>query len=569
MRAARLARDPAELKDRYDVLVVGSGYGGAITAARLGHANHRAGGALRIAVLERGREHPTGTFPTTAAGFVKELCSPRNPLGLFAVERHKTIDVLHAHGLGGTSLVNFNVAIVPDREVFLTSWPKAFTDLVQQAPQGIGGLQEYFGRAQAMLGANRYADGEDLPRTAVFAQIADRAGVAHETLDITVSKEDRVTRYGVRRSRCPNHGDDGTGDNTGSKNTLMTNYLPMAAHHGVELHTHVEVDRVEPGDGGQWRVHATRRGEHGETEDVVLTARRVVLAAGTLGTAGVLLRSARAGLALSRRLGKNFSGNGDNFGVAYNTDLRTDTQAWAGVDGKRSQLRCGPSITSVMRFGMDQPDLRKRFTVEDLSIPSAAADLMRLGLMAYAATSYRDLAAAKVERWRKDARWNTDGAMNHSLGFLLMVHDNADGELVLDKKGQVRIDWPGAPTERIYRDVDEMMAKAVAGIGGTYMANPRWNKALLGKHLITAHPMGGCAVADSVDWGVVDHGGRVFHPDGGVHEGLYVTDASVIPRSVGVNPFLTISMFAERASELLRAELGLPGYDAAREGDDR
>lgn len=126
-----------------------------------------------------------------------------------------------------------------------------------------------------------------------------------------------------------------------------------------------------------------------------------------------------------------------------------------------------------------------------------------------------------------------------------------------------------APTERMYKDVDAILEPAVAAIGGTYMNNPRWKHRLLGKHLVTAHPLGGCATADGIDGGVVDDSGRVFSPGGEVHEGLYVCDGSVIPRSIGVNPFLTISMFAERAAESLRAELALPAYDADLEGDDR
>ena len=81
-------------------------------------------------------------------------------------------------------------------------------------------------------------------------------------------------------------------------------------------------------------------------------------------------------------------------------------------------------------------------------------------------------------------------------------------ELVLRKNGTVKIDWPGAPTQRIYFDVDEVLKPAVEAIGGTYMKNPRWDKRFLGKHLITAHPMGGCATGDNVDAGVVDHAGR-------------------------------------------------------------
>jgi cholesterol oxidase len=145
---------------------------------------------------------------------------------------------------------------------------------------------------------------------------------------------------------------------------------------------------------------------------------------------------------------------------------------------------------------------RKRFAVEDISLPRALIDSFRFGLMGLAATSYRHLRPAKLDRCRRDIVFNTDGAMNHSLGFLIMVHDNSDGELVLRKNGTVKIDWPRAPTERIYHDVDAIMKPAVEAIGGTYIKNPRWDKRFLGKHPITAHPMGGCVTADNVDAGV-------------------------------------------------------------------
>lgn len=221
--AATLASAPEQLQSDYDVVIVGSGYGGAITAARLGVANAAAGGKLTIAVLESGDEYPTGTFPESEESVVASLRTAVSPLGLFEIDRHKTIDVIHANGLGGTSLMNFNVAIVPDREVFLASWPKPFRDMVERDPNGVGGLTEYCDRAARMLGANRFIEGEALPRVDVFGQIAKHAGAEVVPLNITVNKEDRVTRYGVTRRACPMHGGDGTGDNTFSKNTLMTN----------------------------------------------------------------------------------------------------------------------------------------------------------------------------------------------------------------------------------------------------------------------------------------------------------------------------------------------------------
>ena len=295
----------------------------------------------------------------------------------------------------------------------------------------------------------------------------------------------------------------------------------------------------------------------------------MIIAANSLGSSAILLRSQAEGLRLSRRLGKNFSGNGDNFGVAYNTDRVTDAQGFGTRSDERSKLKAGPNITSMTRFGGEQRDLRKRYTVQDITAWGPVVDAARTALAGLAGTQYRDWRREKVARWRMDRRWNTDGAINHSLAFLIMCHDSSDGEIMLDKKGSATVDWPGATTERIYEDIDEVLRPAVEAIGGTYIKNPRWATRFLGNHLITAHPIGGCSTADSVDYGVVDHAGRVFDADGGYHEGLYVSDGSVLPRALAVNPSLTISMFAERMADHLRAELGLPSYDPAAERDDR
>jgi len=566
--ATRIASPIEQLGDHYDLLIVGSGYGGAIMVARLGYANHVAGQKLKIAVMERGAEYPTGTFPDTAASAVEAKRTSGNPLGIFEVLPNDTVDVLQGCGLGGTSLMNFNVAIVPDREVFLQSWPSAFRSEVETDPEGVGGLEQYYARARQMLGAVRYAEDENLNRIKVFEQIAEQVGVETDFAEITVSKQDRVTRFGVHRRRCWNNGDDGTGDNTGAKNTLMTNYLPMAKHYGVDLFTLVEVDRVEQHPDGGWRVVAVHHsGPEAKTPaPVEVRADRVGLSAGTLGTNGILLRSSANGLPLSAQLGKNFGGNGDALTVAYNTD----TQPWNSREtGPRAELRCGPAINAVMRINADDPDLSRRATVEDLSIPSPIAGAVRIGLMSLAATLHLRDNPAGLNRVRKDVVFNTDGAMNHSLGFLIMVYDDQNGEVVLDSNRTPSIVWPDAHKHPAYAAVDEVLKPAVEAIGGSYIKNPRANNWTFGKRVFTAHPMGGCVTADSVDLGVVDDAGRVFHPDGGVHDGLYVADASVIPAPMGVNPLLTISMFAERSAERLREESGLPGYDPDDEGDDQ
>jgi cholesterol oxidase len=272
----------------------------------------------------------------------------------------------------------------------------------------------------------------------------------------------------------------------------------------------------------------------------------------------------------SPQLGEHFSGNGDSFAAAHNTDRVTNAQGFGTDKGPRASINVGPQITSMMRFGADQPDLRKRFTVQDLTMPRAVVDTIRMGLGMCSTATYPKVSAPAAARRARDLLgWNTDGAMNHTVGMLIMAHDTSDGRIVLNEHEAPQIDWPSAPADHIYKEIEDVLAAAVKKLGGGYLHNPRWGSPYLGNNLVTAHPLGGCTTADDPDGGVVDHAGRVFDPDGATYDGLYVCDGSVIPRALAVNPLFTISMFAERAADELRGELGLPLYDAARERDDR
>jgi cholesterol oxidase len=579
-----LASDRSRLGDQYDVVIIGSGYGGAISAARLGCANARAGHPLRIALLERGDEHPTGRFPDTPAGFFSQLRHPeKNPLGLYELLSHPTVDVMQGCGLGGTSLINANVALAPDREVFASGWPRAIQEDAES-----GRLATYYQRARHMLDPVPFAAGRNFAKVPVFGDVAHAAGAHAKALDLTVSREARVTRFGVRRDACRSCGDCITGCNFGGKNTVATNYLPMARHFGVDLFVRLEVDHVEACPGGGYRLIVRDRGAHpsgplplslpiptlAREETRTLVARRVILAAGTLGTAGILLRSAAAGLPLSGQLGHGFSGNGDFFAVAYNTDHITHIQGLGqqalGPDGTGDGA-AGPSITVGMRLGEGDPDLRRRFTIQDLGSPSALVGFFRLGILSLAALE----GGVALRRPRHFARWlhdlvpNSTGAFNRTLGFLIMGHDSAQGRLHLRTDGSVSIEWPDAARDTIFAEANAMLAATMPTIGGTYIINPISRYRAFDQNLVTAHPLGGCITADDAGGGTVDHRGRVYAEDGRVHEGLYVSDGSVIPRALGVNPLLTISAFTERMVEHLRHELGLPAYDEAVERDDR
>ncbi len=140
-----------------------------------------------------------------------------------------------------------------------------------------------------------------------------------------------------------------------------------------------------------------------------------------------------------------------------------------------------------------------------------------------------------------------EGPLSRTHTFFVVSHDSAGGRVVL-KDGAAAVDWAGVNEEPFLLRVDSMLASLCAGNGASYVKSPLAT-AMLGQRPATAHPLGGAPMAEDAGGGVVDHKGRVFDPGkaGGVHAGLYVSDGSVIPRSLGVNPLLTITALAERA----------------------
>lgn len=146
------------------------------------------------------------------------------------------------------------------------------------------------------------------------------------------------------------------------------------------------------------------------------------------------------------------------------------------------------------------------------------------------------------------------GAVAHTQTYLAMANDDAGGEMVLED-GQLQIRWPGVARQAIFAKIDEKLAAFTKANGGTYIKNPL-SRTIFGENLVTVHPLGGCRMAASADEGVVNHACQVFDVSpgaepGAVHHGLYVCDGAVIPRSLGVNPLLTISAVAERAMMII------------------
>lgn len=562
-----LASDASTMDDRYGVVIVGSGYGGAVTAARLALAGHS------VCVLERGREWTPGRFPDELPALAAEVRTDRHPLGLYDYQRGHDVDVFAGSGLGGTSLVNASVALRPTDDVFQhPRWPRALRDAA-----AAGDLEREFARVEQMLGvtrAGRHRDDASSPPKVIAHQRSAR-DKPFTLLDIAVrpsTEPEGPNAHGVHQRPCTYCGDCVTGCNVGAKNTLTMNYLPVAKAHGAALFTGMEVDFVlpaAPGDRG-WFVFARHhRGDGLAPLERVIHAENVVLAAGALGSTGILLRSRERGLSVSSRLGHHFSANADLMGFGYNTDAPTNVLGFGAHAPPRAGYRTGPLIMSMVDR---RSDPTRRLLVQEGAIPRGLVELTRAAILLGGGEGdlgLRERAQALSRIVRDAFHAGPDGALNHSMLYLGMGHDGADGRIILDATGKPRVVW-GAISERpVYRQLVDEMTALVTELGGSYVPNPRWMQAL-GKNPVTVHPLGGCPMGDTADDGVVDDTGTVFAnaANGGErHEGLFVMDGAVIPTSLGANPLLTISALAERFAALLsrraRARIERPRHRPA------
>jgi cholesterol oxidase len=553
----RLASPIADIKPRYDVVIVGSGYGGAIAASRLARAKKANGDRLSVCVLERGRELQPGEYPDTPSKVLGEiqLNLPGlrffSPTGLYDFRFNGDINVFVGCGLGGTSLINAGVSLRPEPAVFSAPWwPQGLLD-------DMPGLRLGFRRAEDMLAPTPLPLPPERPtprKLQALEKSAKQLGATVTRPPINVTFTEGVNRFGVPQHACECCGDCVSGCNYAAKNTLIMNYLPDAKAHGAEMYTEVSVRFVEP-VRDRWAVHyelldAGR--ERFAPPPMMVTAAVVILAAGTLGSTEILLRSARRldpvsdvpRLPLSPRLGERFSSNGDVVAVSYNGEEPLEA---VGFGRHRSQGRepVGPTITGSI-------DLRRRPTLDDGmviqegAIPGAIATLVP-PLLAFTSVltgrwppADRQSIRFQLRRWIRCLRGAYRGAVRSTQTFLVMTHDLAAGVMKLDPRDRLRVEWPGIDRQRLFNAVSDRLWKASAPLTGAYIRSPY--------KPTTVHPLGGCVMAEDAERGVVDHEGRVFRGPAGaeVHEGLYVCDGSIIPRSLGVNPLLTISALAER-----------------------
>jgi cholesterol oxidase len=504
----------------YDVIVVGSGFGGSVTALRLTEKGYRVG------VLEAGRRWNAGDYPKTNWNIRKSIWAPR--LGLTGPQQITSLGkclVFSGCGVGGGSLIYGNTLYEP-LPAFYTD--KAWAHLTDWRDE----LAPYYDQAKRMLGV--VTNPRTGPKDDILLQVAEGRGVAdtfHRT-DVGVFFNEGMEGVevddpyfggaGPRRAGCIHCSECFTGCKHNAKNTTTTNYLHMAEANGAEVHELTTVTSVAPDGNGGYVVETARSNGWLRMGRQAFTAEQVVFAAAALGTQKLLHRMRRDGSLpqLSPRLGEL---------------TRSNSEAIIGVTSKsRTDLAQGVAITSsihpepqthveVCTYGTGQNAL---FLQTVPMVDGGAFRLLRLLLT---------VVLHPINFLRSQ---NARGASDRSVIILVMQSlDNSltsylkRGRLVTKQgTGEPNPDW--IP---LAHDIAREYAEKADAISGNIVTD-------IFNIPATAHYIGGCTIGDGPESGVIDPFQRVYG-----HPGLHVADGSAITANLGVNPSLTITAQAERA----------------------
>lgn len=580
----------------FDVVIVGTGYGGAVAAAELA----RSRGSKRICVLERGNEHLPGSFPSRMSDLpghvrfsTKEAGHARGRRdGLFDLRIGEDLCALVGNGLGGGSLINAGVMAMPDKAVFASArWPSALRE-----GRAVDELFEMGDALRQRLGATRTVKSVSHPQPLKYHALGSfHGGATVRPLPITVAltdekEKDFHTAADVRIDACVRCGDCATGCNHNAKVSLDVTLLAEARQHGAELFTGATVLRIEKQQdadtGPAWHLHVVHTDEplrRRQGAATVIRARRVVLAAGTFGSTEILLRSRSDGLRLSHKLGHHVSANGDLIAAAYAGKHEANCAGDEDLDPRRvpAAAQVGPTITGMV-------DLRATdgMLIQDLAVPGPLRPLLEQSVTT--ACAIHLLAEADTEPHgphTRDVCAVDPGAIRRTLMVAIIGHDSADGVIKLNAgdgieagDGATTVRWPTLRDDPRLKARHHRFEQLLRDSGARALPNPMWQlmpgklQDLLGGDtgpLLTVHPLGGCPMGDDAASGVVDDCGRVF--DAGAdrkdarHEGLVVLDGSIIPASLGINPALTIAGIALRAVGHLKADWGYASQASGRE----
>ncbi|MEI5674579.1 MULTISPECIES: GMC family oxidoreductase [unclassified Nocardioides] len=513
----------------YDVLVIGSGFGGSVTALRLTEKGYDVG------VLEAGRRFADDEFAATSWDSRRYLFVPA--LRMFGIQRfHLLRDVLvvSGAGVGGGSLVYGNTLYQPGRSFYDDPHWRDLTDWEAE-------LAPWYDQAHRMLGVTTYD--RVTPADRVMQAVADDLGVRDgwrpTDVGVVLGPEPGTPvgdpffgGVGPERHTCRHCGECMTGCRHNAKNTLVKNYLHLAERAGAVVHPLTTVTAVRPLPGGGYAVdtHRTDRRRARRT----FTAGHVVLAASSLGTQRLLHAQRDAGRLprLSPRLGE-LSRTNSEAGLAVRA-RGDDVDYTEGVAITSSIHLDERTHVEPCRYGRGSNTMG--LAMATMTDPEPGRS--RLGVMLRA-----------MWRGRRDLRRLHDprGWSEQTIGLLVMQTDDNSlttytrrrrlgrGRVMTTRQGIGEPNPTHLPEANL---VSRQVAERMGGIPGA-----GWNEAF--DVPITAHFLGGCPIGLTRETGVVDPYHRVHG-----YDGLHVMDGSVVAANLGVNPSLTITAMAERAASL-------------------
>lgn len=512
---------------------------------------------LDVCVLERGKAYAPGDFPRSPREMGANFWDPSEGMhGLFDVWSFRGLEALVASGLGGGSLIYANVLLRKDPKWFVTEdlerggyeyWPVTRAD-----------LDPHYDRVEKMLEPQRYPvehkPYDATPKTRAVWEAAEGLGldVQHPPLAVRFAKEGgtpvpgekfgRPDRnlHGAQRYTCRLVGECDVGCNWGAKNTLDFNYLSAAKRRGATLRTRAEVRTFVPERGGfriDYVIHPGKK-EHAVTAD------RLVLSAGTLGSTFLLLRNHEAFPGLRKQLGTRFCGNGDLLTFAVGCREITDPAR-------------GPVITTAVRYPDaldDDGSAGRGFYLEDAGVPEfvnwlvqatdAPGSARRAMTVFWRILRQRVLGNPESNLSAEVAGILGDGELSSRyLPLLGMGRDIPDGKMELTRKKYLDVDWRKKKSGPYFDRVREESHRLAKALGAKKVKdNPNWHL----RRVITVHPLGGCPMGRTDAEGVVNLRGETW-----AHPRLYVADGSVMPGPVGPNPSLTIAALADRFADAI------------------
>ncbi|MEU8511901.1 GMC family oxidoreductase [Kitasatospora sp. NPDC048722] len=543
-----MAGSPEQGEFDYDVVVVGSGFGGSVAALRLTEKGYR------VAVLEAGRRFDRDELPRNSWDLPNYLWAPQ--LGLYGIQRiHLLANVLilAGAGVGGGSLNYANTLYVPPKAFFEDRQWRHITDWQEE-------LAPFYDQAQRMLGvrlnptltpsdvhlkaaAEKMGVGDTFhmaPVGVFFGDGKDTDGTAKAAPGEEVA-DPYFGGAGPARKACVECGECMTGCRHGAKNMLTENYLYLAERGGAEIHPLTTVARIRE-QGGGYAVDVRRTDSRSKTDRVkagarTITAARVVVAAGTYGTQSLLHRMRADGHLprLSARLGELTRTNSEALVGAQTTDRRY---------GSRADFTKGVAITSSIH-----PDANTHIEPVRYGKGSNAMGALSIAQVAGGGRAPRWLRylgnsvshPVTFARSMNQRRWSEKTI----IGLVMQSLDNSiTVSLKKDLLGKARLtstQGHGAPNPTWIPAAEkgaQALAEEINGFAGSTVGE-------IFDIPMTAHFLGGCPIGDSAETGVVDPYHRLYG-----HPGISVVDGAAVSANLGVNPSLTITAQAERAMSM-------------------